>query len=348
LILQVEKGDLEEMRKNNLQVSQKVYDTQEELELQGSQKVRKFDVAILGGGPAGLTAAIYTSRAQLSTVVFAGEALGSQLCTTTKVENFPGFPEGIQGPELIDRFKNQAQKFDTAIIDSKVSSISGSFEEGFILELADQEIYKARSIIIATGASAKWLGLESEQRMIGKGVSACATCDGFFFKGKEISVVGGGDAAMEEAIFLTRFATKVHVLVRKGSGVLRASKIMQERAISNEKIEFHFNTELEEILGDVAVRGIRVRNNETEEITKMSQIEGVFIAIGHHPNTDFLENFVDLDQKGYVVVSEGTKTSERGVFVAGDVADFRYQQAVTAAGFGTMAALDLERFLAEN
>ena len=316
---------------------------------QETQKdTRKFDVAILGGGPAGLTAAIYTSRARLATVVFAGEALGSQLCITTEVENFPGFPEGIQGLELIERFKKQAQRFDATIIDSKVSSISGSFEKSFTLELDDQKTYQAHSIIIATGASAKWLGLESEQRMRGKGVSACATCDGFFFRGKEIAVVGGGDAAMEEAIFLTRFATKVHVLVRKGKGGLRASKIMQERAFGNEKIEFHFNTELIEVLGNTAVRGIKVRNNKTEKIVEMSEIEGIFVSIGHKPNTDFLQGFVALDQKGYVVVHDGTRASKDGIFVAGDVADFKYRQAVTAAGFGTMAALDLERFLSEN
>ena len=311
-------------------------------------ETRKFDVAILGGGPAGLTAAIYTSRTQLSTVVFSGEALGSQLCITTEVENFPGFPEGIQGPELIERFKEQAKKFEAEIVDSKVSSISGSFGDGFTLELTDQKTYQARSIIIATGASARWLGLESERKLRGKGVSACATCDGFFFKGKEVAVVGGGDAAMEESVFLTRFATKVHVLVRKSKEGLRASKIMQDRAFSNGKIEFHFNTELDEVLGDVAVAGIKARNNKTGEIIEMAQIEGVFISVGHTPNTDFLQNFVDLDQRGYVIVSEGTKTSKEGVFVAGDVADFKYRQAVTAAGFGTMAALDLERFLAEN
>jgi len=334
LILLTGKGDLEEMSENSFQETQK--------------DAQKFDVAILGGGPAGLTAAIYTSRARLSTVVFAGEAMGSQLCITTEVENFPGFPEGIQGPELIERFKKQAQRFDAKIIDSKVSSISGSFDEGFILELSDQKTCQASSIIVATGASAKWLGLESEQRMRGKGVSACATCDGFFFKGKEVAVVGGGNAAIEEAIFLTRFATKVHVLVRKGEDGLRASKIMQERAFGNEKIEFHFNTELAEVLGDTAVKGIKVRKNKTEEIVEMLEIEGVFISIGHKPNTDFLRGFVDLDQKGYVVVTGGTGASREGVFVAGDVADFKYRQAVTAAGFGTMAALDLERFLAEN
>jgi len=336
------------MQKNSLQVSQKVHDTQEVREFQEIEKARTFDVAILGGGPAGLTAAIYTSRAQLSTVVFSGEALGSQLCITTEVENFPGFPEGIQGAELIERFREQARKFDAEIVDSKVSSISGSFGDGFTLELTDQKTYQACSIIIATGASARWLGLESEQRLRGKGVSACATCDGFFFKGKEVAVVGGGDAAMEESIFLTRFATKVHVLVRKGKEGLRASKIMQERAFDNEKIEFHFNTELDEVLGDAAVAGIKVRNNKTGEIIEMAQIEGVFISVGHIPNTDFLQNFVDLDQKGYVVVPEGTKTSKEGVFAAGDVVDFKYRQAVTAAGFGTMAATDLERFLAEN
>ncbi|MBD3366348.1 thioredoxin-disulfide reductase [candidate division WWE3 bacterium] len=307
-----------------------------------------YDVAILGGGPAGLTAAIYTSRAQLETLVIAGSPPGGQLMTTTEVENFPGFPEGIDGPTLVQRARDQAERFGTRLVDENVASVSGTFEEGFKVTSEEGNEYHARTVLIATGASARWLGLESEQKMRGKGVSACATCDGFFFKGKEVAVIGGGDSAMEEATFLTRFATKVHVLVRKDREGLRASKIMQERAFKNEKINFHFNTELVEVLGNASVTGIKVLNNQTNEIAEMPQVEGVFIAIGHRPNTAFLEGFVEFDEKGYVKVFERTHTSKEGVFVAGDVADFKYRQAVTAAGLGTMAALDLERFLAAH
>ncbi len=324
---------------------------------QPNNTTQPYDVAILGSGPAGLTAAIYTSRALLKTAVFAGNPPGGQLTTTTEVENFPGFPEGIQGPELIQRTRLQAQKFGSVLMDTHIVKVSGTFETGFTLTDDEGNTHMARSIIIATGASAKWLGIESEQRMRGKGVSACATCDAFFFKDKEVAIIGGGDAAMEEATFLTRFASKVHVLVRKSQEEMRASKIMQERALSSEKIEFHFYTELVEVLGEEKVSGIRVVDNRTSEETVLP-VEGVFVAIGHSPNTDFLQGFVELDAKGYVVVTDGTessvggkspmgtKSSVEGVFVAGDVADFRYRQGITAAGFGCMAAIDLERFLA--
>jgi thioredoxin reductase (NADPH) len=307
-----------------------------------------YDVIILGGGPAGLTAAVYTSRAQLSTLVFAGSPPGGQLTTTTEVENYPGFPEGITGPELIQKFRKQAERFGTEILNEHVKKVSGSFEEGFNVEVEEGHAHHAKTILIATGATARWLGLESEQRMRGKGVSACATCDAFFFKGKEVAVIGGGDSAMEEATFLTRFASKVHILVRKSKGELRASKIMQVRALDNDKIKFHYNTELHEVLGEESVSGIKVVNNKTDEIKKMPKIEGVFLAIGHKPNTEFLKDFIELDHKGYVKLYDTTETSKEGVFVAGDVADFKYRQAITAAGFGTMAALDLERFLAEK
>jgi len=308
----------------------------------------EHDVAILGGGPAGLTAAIYTSRAQLSTIVFAGSPPGGQLTTTTEVENFPGFHEGIHGPELISKFRKQAERFGTVIMDENITEVTGTFETGFNVFTEQDHEYEVKTILIATGASAKWLGLESEQRMRGKGVSACATCDGFFFKDKEVAVIGGGDSAMEEASFLTRIASKVHVLVRKPKGGLRASAIMQERVFNNEKIEFHYNTELEEVLGENSVDGIKVVNNETGKVSEIPAIKGVFLAIGHRPNTSFLEGFIELDEKGYVKLYNNTHTSKEGVFVAGDVADFKYRQAVTAAGFGTMAALDLERFLAER
>ncbi len=308
----------------------------------------EFDVAILGGGPAGLTAAIYTSRAQLSTLVLAGSPLGGQLTTTTEVENFPGFPEGITGPELIQNFRGQAERFGAVVKNENVAEVSGTFESGFTILTESGLEYFARTILIATGSSAKWLGLESEQRLRGKGVSACAICDGFFFRDKEVAIVGGGDSAMEEAIFLTKFARKVHVLVRKPEGKLRASKIMQERAFNNEKIDFHYNTELHKVLGEESVSGIKVIDNKTDEVTEMPDIEGVFLSIGHKPNTDFLKGFVELDHKGYVELYDTTHTSKEGVFVAGDVADFKYRQAVTAAGLGTMAALDLERFLAKR
>lgn len=315
---------------------------------QETQSEKLYDVAILGSGPAGLTAAIYTSRAQLSTLVLAGSSPGGQLTTTTEVENFPGFPKGIHGPELMNKFTEQAKRFGSVVEYEHVDGVSGTFENGFKVTTAEGNEYLARTILIATGASAKWLGLESERRMIGKGVSACATCDGFFFKNKEVAIVGGGDAAMEEALFLTKFATKVHVLVRKPEGGLKASKIMQERAFQNDKIIFHYNTELKEVLGENFVSGIKVLNNQTGEISEMPKIEGVFISIGHKPNTDFLKGFIELDKKGYVSLYDTTRTSKEGVFVAGDVADYKYRQAVTAAGFGTMAALDLERFLAEK
>ncbi len=307
-----------------------------------------YDIVILGGGPAGLSAAIYTSRALLKTVCFAGSPPGGQLSLTSEVENYPGFPDGIQGPELIDNFRKQAQRFGTDLLDTNILRVKGDFKKGFTIITEDGFEIKARAIIIATGASAKWLGLESEQAMRGKGVSACATCDGFFFRDKEVVVVGAGDAAMEEANFLTRFASKVHVLVRKSREEIRASKIIQKRVLSNEKIVFHFHTELQEVMANELVNkvlGVKVVNNQSGEVSLLSDVEGVFVAIGHKPNTDYLEGFVDLDAKGYVKVFNGTHTSKEGVFVAGDVADFRYRQAVTAAGFGCMAALDLERFL---
>lgn len=310
-----------------------------------------YDVAILGGGPAGLTAGIYTSRALLSSVIFAGDPPGGQLTTAAEVENFPGFPEGILGSELIQKITEQAQKFGSKIINANITSVSGTFQEKFTLTLESKETFIARSLIIATGASAKWLGLKTEQEFRGKGVSACATCDGFFFKGKEVAVVGAGDAALQEAEFLTRFANKVHILVRKPQDEMRASKISQERVLANPKIELHCCAELLEVLGNPAgdrILGIKLINNKTQEVFVLPQVEGVFIAIGHAPNTKFLQGFVDLDDQGYVVSHDLTKTSQEGVFVAGDVSDARYKQAITAAGLGCMAALDLEKFLSSQ
>jgi thioredoxin reductase (NADPH) len=304
-----------------------------------------FDVIILGGGPAGLTAAVYTSRAHLKTFVVAGNPAGGQLMETTDVENFPGFPEGIQGPQLISEMRKQAERFGAEFKNENTVKVSGSVKEGFEVETDGGSKIRSKSLIVATGASAKWLGLESEQRLRGKGVSACATCDGFFFKDKVVAIVGGGDASMEEAVFLTKFAKKVYVLVMETKEAMVASKIMQERALSNEKIEFMFNTEVKEVLGEVKVEGLKIVNNKTKEESVLSDVGGLFIAIGHKPNTDFLKGFVDLNEIGYMKVTENTKTSVEGVFAGGDVADYRYRQAVTAAGLGCMAALDVEKFL---
>lgn len=303
-----------------------------------------YDVIILGGGPSGLTAAIYTSRAKLNTLVIAGNPAGGQLMWTTEVENYPGFPNGIMGPELIDNMRKQAERFETLFKDENVSSLEGTYETGFTVTTESGSTYSGKTIIIATGASANWLNIESEQRLRSKGVSACATCDGFFFKGKDIAVVGGGDSAMEEATYLTRFASKVYLLVRGSKEEMKASKIMQEEAMHNEKIEFMFNTQVKEVLGDDFVSGLRVLNNKTNE-EKEIQLSGLFVAIGHSPNTKFLEGFVDLEPNKYLKVTDNTKTSKEGVFAAGDVGDYRYRQAISAAGLGCMAALDVEKYL---
>jgi thioredoxin reductase (NADPH) len=303
-----------------------------------------YDVIILGGGPSGLTAAIYTSRAKLNTLVIAGNPAGGQLMWTTEVDNYPGFPSGIMGPELIENMRKQAERFETTFKDENVSFLSGAYETGFTVVTENNSTYIGKTIIIATGASANWLNIESEQRLRSKGVSACATCDGFFFKGKDIAVVGGGDSAMEEATYLTRFANKVYVLVRGSKEEMKASKIMQEEAMHNEKIEFMFNTQVKEVLGDDFVSGLRVFNNKTNEEKDIS-LSGLFVAIGHSPNTKFLEGFVDLETNKYLKVTDNTKTSKEGVFAAGDVGDYRYRQAISAAGLGCMAALDVEKYL---
>ncbi len=307
--------------------------------------MNKYDVIIIGSGPAGYSAAIYTTRAELKTLILLGVEVGGQLTTTTDVENYPGFPEGIMGPELMMKMKEQAERFGAETVSKTATNIEVKGEKDFIVKTED-ESYAAKSIIIATGASAKWLGIESEQKLRGHGVSACATCDGFFFKGKTIAVVGAGDAAMEEANFLTTFATKVYLFVRKSKDEMKASKIMQERALNNPKIEFVFNTEVEEVLGEDKVSGVRVVNNKTKEVKEI-ELEGLFIAIGHKPNTDFLKDVVKLDSKGYLEVTDNTKTSEEGIFAGGDVADYRYRQAVTAAGTGCMASLDVINYLSK-
>ena len=301
---------------------------------------KQYDVIIIGSGPAGYTAAIYASRANLSVLMFQGYQVGGQLMLTSDVENYPGFEEGILGPPMMEKFEVQARRFGTEMIPEDVTAIDFS-QRPFRLT-TDSGEYLARTIIISTGASAKWLGLPSEQRLQGRGVSACATCDGFFFKGKDVAVVGGGDTAMEEANFLTRYANHVTVIHRRDT--LRASKIMQDRAFRNPKISFIWDTDVTEVLGDDAITGLLLRNLKTGEETVLP-IQGLFLAIGHEPNTGLFKGVIDMDQKGYIVPVEYTMTNIPGVFAAGDVTDHRYRQAVTAAGDGCRAAIDLERWL---
>jgi thioredoxin reductase (NADPH) len=301
-----------------------------------------YDVAIIGSGPAGLTAAIYSCRAELKTAVIEGMEAGGQLMITSTVENFPAFPDGIQGPELMDRIKKQAARFGAEMIPGEVKQADLD-SKPFVLTVGSKKI-EARSIVIATGSSSRWLGLESEIKLRGKGVSACATCDGFFFTGKEIAVVGGGDAAIEEATFLTRFASKVTVIHRRDE--LRAGKAMQKAAFDNEKIEFIWDSVVEDILDVDAnkVTAVRLKNVKTGETTDLP-VEGVFIAIGHDPATAVFKGKIDLDDHGYIITTENTKTSVPGVFAAGDVQDARYRQAISAAGSGCMAAIDALKYL---
>ncbi len=299
------------------------------------------NVIIIGSGPAGLTAAIYTARANLNPLVFEGYQYGGQLMTTTEIENFPGFEHGIQGPDLMSEMREQAKRFTARLEQKDVETVKLSQRPFQVL--VDGETYEAKTVIIATGANAKMLGLPSEKRLIGRGVSTCATCDGFFFRDKEIVMVGGGDSAMEEAIFLTKFASKVSIIHRRDQ--LRASKIMQERAFKNPKIAFVWNTVVEDVLGAEKVEGVRLRNVKTDEVSDL-RCDGFFLAIGHMPNTALFEGQVELDEQKYIVTQpKSTATSIPGVFAAGDVQDSKYRQAITAAGTGCMAALEAERFL---
>jgi thioredoxin reductase (NADPH) len=297
-------------------------------------------VIIIGSGPAGLTAAIYAARANLEPVVLAGSAPGGQLMLTSDVENYPGFEDGIQGPDLMAAMRAQAERFGTRLVDADIDRVDFSGRPFRIWARGTE--YRAQAVIIATGASALWLGLDSETRLRGRGVSACATCDGFFFKDREIAVIGGGDTAFEEATYLTRFATKVHLLHRRNT--FRASKIMVDRAHEHPKIEIHPNTAVEEILGDNKVDGLLVSDTLTGDQRRMA-LDGVFIAIGYQPNTEAFKDWLDVDDKGYLVVHDETGSKIEGVFVAGDVHDHRYRQAVTAAADGCKAAIDAERWL---
>jgi len=308
-----------------------------------SALTKKQKVIIMGSGPAGLTAAIYTARANLEPLVFEGLEAGGQLTLTTDVENFPGFPEGIQGPALMNAMRKQAERFGATCLRERIDSVD--FSERPFKVVSGDMTFEAETFIVASGASAKMLGIASEKLLLGRGVSTCATCDGFFYRDKEIIVVGGGDSAVEEGTFLTKFASKVNIVHRRDQ--LRASKIMQDRAFKNPKVEFIWNSEIAEILGDVesGVNGVVLRNTVTGETTR-KDIDGIFVAIGHTPNTSIFKGKLDMDELGYLITKEGsTETNVPGVFAAGDVKDNKYRQAITAAGSGCMAAIDAERFL---
>lgn len=298
-----------------------------------------YDVIIIGSGPAGLTAAIYTTRADLKTLVIAGGKWGGQLMLTTLVENYPGFPDGIQGPDLMIAMRKQAERFGAEFLDEDF--VSADFSTKPFKIIASDKTYEARSIIIATGADTKWLDVPGEKEKIGRGVSSCAPCDGVFFRNKNVIVVGGGDSAMEEALVLAKFATSITIVYR--GEALRASQIMQNRAKKNPKIKIVFNAEVTEVLGETSVTGVKIKNNKTSQISEMP-IDGVFVAIGHFPNTKVFKD-LELDEMGFMKVRDHFLTNKEGVFVAGDVHDAHYKQAVTAAGFGCAAALEAEWWL---
>lgn len=295
---------------------------------------------IIGSGPAGLTAAIYAARGSIDPLVIAGREAGGQLTLTTDVDDFPGFPEGIQGPQLMEKIRKQAERFNTRFISEDVISVDLKTKP-FVVNTESGSL-KTESLIIATGASAKWLGLESEQKLRGRGVSACAVCDGFFFKDKKVAVVGGGDTALREANYLSKLAAKVIIIHRRDQ--LRGQAVLQDLVKSRSNVDFIWNAEVEEVLGEDKVTGLKIKNTQTGQISKL-ELDGLFVAIGHQPNTDFLKGQLPLDGKGYIVVEDDTHTKIPGVFVAGDVADYQYRQAVTAAGAGCQASFDAEEYL---
>jgi thioredoxin reductase (NADPH) len=307
------------------------------------KKKTKFDVVIIGAGPSGYTAGIYCSRAGYDTLILSGILPGGQLVNTTEVENYPGFEKGIMGPDLMIEMRKQTQRMGTTIVDDE--AINVDFRNSPFKILTGSEEYEGRAVIIATGANPRKLGLEGEQTFAGKGVSYCATCDGPFFRNQELVVVGGGDSAIEEATFLTKFATKVHLVHRRNE--LRASKVMQERALHNEKIQFHWDSAVIDIKGDQKMQQAIIKNLKTNEETTLD-VGGLFVAIGHEPNTKLFKNQIDLDGEGYIVLKNKTKTNIEGVFAAGDVHDRSYRQAITAAGFGCMAAIDVDKYLTEK
>ena len=304
--------------------------------------IEKVHVLIIGSGPAGYTAAIYAARANMKPLLYQGIQPGGQLTITTEVENYPGYPDGIQGPEMMIHFEKQAARMGTDIRYGLATKVDFSTTPYKVWIDEEKEIH-ADTVIICTGASAKWLGIESEERLNGFGVSACAVCDGFFFKGKEVAIVGAGDTAAEEAMYLSKLCTTVHMFIRKEK--MRASKVMQDRVLKTPNIKVYWNTDTDEILGEKKVEAVRIKNNQTQQ-TQEIPISGFFVAIGHQPNSDIFKEFINMDETGYILTQPGTtKTNIEGVFAAGDVQDKNYRQAVTAAGSGCMAALDAERYL---
>ncbi len=310
-----------------------------------SEEIEKVKVLIVGSGPAGYTAAIYAARANMKPLMYQGIQPGGQLMITTDVENYPGYPDGIMGPQMMQDFEKQAKRMGTDIRYGMVTKVDAS-SRPFKVEVDDEKVIEADTVIMATGASAKWLGLESETRLNGSGVSACAVCDGFFFKGKEVAIVGAGDTAAEEALYLSKLCPTVHMFVRRDE--MRASAVMADRVKATENIKIYWNTETDEVLGDKKVEGVRVKNNKTGETQEIS-VDAFFVAIGHKPNSDLLKGLVDMDDAGYVKTTPGTsKTNVEGLFCCGDLQDKIYRQAVTAAGSGCQAALDAERWLSEK
>lgn len=309
--------------------------------------VEHFHCLIIGSGPAGYTAAIYAARANLKPVMYTGLIQGGQLINTTDVENYPGYPTGILGPEMMEDFKKQAERFGTDIRFGMATKVDFSVRP-FKVWIDETKEVTADAVILATGAEAKWLGIPSEKRLNGSGVSACAVCDGFFYRNSEVAIVGAGDTACEEAIYLSKLCTKVHMIVRKGEGEMRASKIMQERVQDTPNIQVYWNSETDEILGEHGVEAVRIKNNKTGETQEIA-IKGFFVAIGHQPNSVVFKDYIDTDEQGYVTTIPGTpRTNVPGVFACGDLQDKMWRQAVTAAGSGCMAALDAERWLSEQ